>query len=598
MIVSEYIADFLVSKGIKDVFLVEGSACASIVVAISNNKHLNYFCTLHEQAGAFAVDGYFKATRRVAAMIATSGPGGQNLLNGIAASYYDSIPAIYITGQVNSRFMKPSAIRQRGFQENDIVAMAKPITKYAITVTKAEDIKYELEKAYHLATTGRPGPVLIDVPMDVQRATPETLRVFGMKRKGLSCNPQKSMSKRTLLDIEVIAGMIAKAKRPVILLGGGVWLADAVADAKALAKKLKNVPIFVTWNMIDYYDPEHYCGRVGTFGGDGRNFAIQNCDLLLAIGSRLSGRITGGMVETFARAATKIVVDIDSEEMRHQQVKADLNICCDAKVFIQNLLKIVEPHTDRTWYWKANKWKHKYPVVRDYHWDTARSVNPYVFVKYLSHLMKEGDVLVHEAGGNCVVTSQAFEAKDNQRVFTNNGNSSLGYALPAAIGACIATKKQVICIVGDGGMNFNIQELQTIKHYTLPIKVFIFANGCFGITKAYRDTHFNSNYAGVDAEHGVSFPDYIKVAKAYGIKTATIENHLHMKLVLDTILDVDGAIFCNVHMPNFYDYQPKLGWGVPIEDQYPFLDREEFRDNMIIEPVEGWENPSYPGKVQ
>ena len=593
MIVSEYIADFLVKKGIRDVFFIEGSACASIVVAIARNKKLRYYCPLHEQAGAFAADGYYKATGKMTAMLATSGPGGQNLLNGIAASFYDSCPGFYITGQINSRFIKPTnAIRQHGFQENDIVSMAKPIMKYAVMISKAKDIRYELEKAYHFATKGRPGPVLIDVPMDVQRAEiPKRLRKYTPN----SACPQE------LSKIARCVKMFAKAKRPVILLGGGVWLSDAIEDAKSLAGKLKNVPIFVTWNMIDYYDPQHYCGRVGTFGGDGRNFGIQNCDLLLAIGSRISGRITGGMMWTFAREAKKIIVDIDKEELRYQQVKGDLNICCDAKKFIRKLLKTVKPRnskSDSSWMKRVKDWKSKYPVVKKGYWAQNGSVNPYIFVKHLSSLMKKGDVLVHEAGGNCVVTSQSFETKANQRVFSNNGNSSLGYAFPAAIGACIATKKKVICITGDGGMNFNIQELQTVKHYKLPIKVFIFGNQAFGITKAYRDTHFKSEYAGVDADHGVSFPDFVKVAKAYGIKAVNIKDHQDLKRKLKDILDADEPFICYVNMVGFYDYQPKLGWGTPIEDQYPFLPRHEFKENMIIEPVDGWENPVYPGPIK
>jgi acetolactate synthase-1/2/3 large subunit len=593
MIVSEYIVDFLVRKGIRDIFFIEGSACASIVVSVARNKKLRYFCPLHEQAGAFAADGYFKASRKMTAMLATSGPGGQNLLNGIAASFYDSCPGFYITGQVNSRFIKPTnKIRQHGFQENDIVSMAKPITKYAVMITSAKDIRYELEKAYYLATNGRPGPVLIDVPMDIQRAlVPKILRKYSLP----SGRPYE------LNKVSHCVKMLEKAQRPVVLLGGGVWLSGAVEDAKNLAKKLRNVPFYVTWNMMDYYDPDHYCGKVGTFGGEGRNFGVQNCDLLLAIGSRISGRITGGMVWTFAREAKKIIVDVDKEEMKYQQVKGDLNICCDAKVFIRQLLKKVNPRnskSDRLWMQRAKQWKLKYPVVREEYWKQNGSVNPYIFVKYLSSLMKRGDVLVHEAGGNCVVTSQAFEVKANQRVFSNNGNSSLGYALPAAIGACIATKKKVVCITGDGGMNFNIQELQTLKHYKLPVKVFIFGNQAFGITKAYRDTHFNSEYAGVDASHGVSFPDYVKVAEAYGIKALSIRDHKELNGKIKCILDAQEPVVCNVNMVGFYDYQPKLGWGTPIEDQYPFLPRREFRENMIIDPIKGWENPVYPGPIK
>ncbi len=596
MIVSEFIADFLVKKGIRDVFFVEGSAAASLVVSVARNKKLRYFCPLHEQSGAFMIDGYFKASRKVSVMIATSGPGGQNLLNGVAAGYYDSCPAIFLTGQINSRFLKPNnLVRQWGFQESDIVSMAKPITKYAAMVKNASDIRYELEKAYSIATSGRPGPVLLDIPMDVQR-----MKVS----KHMKSYPTPYSVRNEVNKIPQILKLLEKAKRPAILLGGGIWLADALAESKKLAMVLKNVPFFVTWNMLDYYDPKFLAGKIGTFGGDGRNFGIQNCDLLLAIGSRISGRITGGMLNTFARAAKKVIVDIDKNELKYQQIKADLNVCSDAKVFIKQLIKELQrcpdaiKNVDSGWMAQVMQWKRKYRVVRKEYAKQKGSINPYIFVKELSELMNPGDVLVHEAGGNCVVTSQSFQAKANQRVFTNNGNSSLGYALPAAIGAAVATGKKVNCIVGDGGMHFNIQELQTLKHYKFPVKVFIFNNHAFGITKAYRDTHFKSEYAGVDAKHGVSFPDYLKVAKAYGLKTLSIKNHKELKKKLKIALKSRQPVICDINMVGFYNYQPKLGWGTPIEDQYPFLPRDEFRKNMIIEPWPGWENPVYPGPIK
>lgn len=595
MIVSDYIANFLAEKGIKDIFLIDGSAAASLIVGVARNKNLNYYCPLHEQAGAFAVDGYVKASGRLSAMIATSGPAGQNLLNGIAASYYDSIPALYLTGNINSRFMKPSSlIRQHGFQENDIVSMTKPIAKYANIVKNAENIKYELEKAFFIATSGRPGPVLLDIPMDVQKADVEEdkLRSYIPPHNSIDLDSLRK-------SVKLCLKWMSDAKRPVILIGGGVWIAKAVEEAKTLIERL-NIPFFETWNMLDFCENDYqlYGGRVGTFGGDGRNFGIQNSDLLLTIGSRISGRITGGMMHTFARAAKKIIVDIDNEELNYQQVKGDLNISCDAKIFIEELSKEIENtsfNNDFSWWIDEVKhWKVKYKVFNEEYWKQEGSVNPYVFVKVLSEEMREGDILVHEAGGNCVVTSQTFEAKKGQRVFTNNGNSSLGYALPAAIGACIATQKPVICITGDGGLNFNIQEFQTIKHYNLPVKVLIFNNQAYGITKAYRDTNFQSEYAGVDAEHGMSSPDFKKVANAYGIKAVYIKDHSELRERVRDVLAANEPIVCDINMVGFYNYNPKLGWRSPIEDQYPFLQRDEFRENMIIEPIEGWENPIYP----
>ena len=600
MLVAEYIADFFDKKGIRDVFFIDGSACASMLVAVAQNKKLTYYCPRHEQAGSFAVDGYYKASGRVSAMIATSGPAGQNLLNGIAASFYDSMPALYLTGQVNSRFVKPTPeLRQRGFQENDIVSMAIPVTKYAVMLTKAEDIRYELEKAYHIMTTGRPGPVLIDVPMDIQKTNVDEKKL----RKFEPPQNESAIVQNNKKLIDRCIKMLKEAQRPSLLIGGGVWLAKANDEMMQLIEKLK-IPFFVTWNMIDFCENNHplYGGRVGTFGGDGRNFGIQNSDFLLAVGSRIPGRITGGMIHTFARAAKKVFVDIDPVELKYQEVKADINICSDAKIFIDEFSKSLENNPGlkdySQWTEKVKGWKKRYTVFQKSYLEQKGSVNPYVFIKVLSEEMKDGDVMVHEAGGNCVITSQTYEAKKNQRVFSNNGNSSLGYSLPAAIGACIATKKPVICITGDGGLNFNIQELQTLKYYKLPVKIMVFNNYAYGITKLYRDTNFDSEYAGVDGEHGVENPDFKKVASAYGIKAVHIKDHEHLREKVRGVLDANEAILCDINMIGFYDYKPRLGWGTPIEDQYPFLPRNEFKKNMIIEPFEGWEDPVYPGKIK
>lgn len=594
MTVSEYIAQFLVKNNINDVFLIDGSAAASMIVAVSENPNLKYYCPFHEQAGAFAVDGYYKSSHRISAMIATSGPAGQNLINGIAASWYDSIPALYLTGNVNSKFMRPNKeVRQRGFQEHDIVSMVKGVTKYAIMVTRPEDIRYHLEQALYMAQEGRPGPVLLDLPMDVQKAEIDPDRLIGF---------QSLTSSKLNYDYTECIKLIQQAKRPIILLGGGVWLANACEETRELINKLQ-IPFFVTWNMIDFCssDDPLYGGRVGTFGGDGRNFGIQNCDLLIAIGSRISGRITGGMIDAFARAAKKIVVNIDKPELDFSPIPIDIPINMDVKRFVVNLNHTLPNKLSdwSSWVNRVISWRNKYRVVRPEYYEQKENINPYVFINELSSRLDENAIVVVEAGGNCVISSQAFNAKIGQRFFSNNGNSSLGYALPASIGAAIANpNKQIICFVGDGGINFNIQELQTIKHYNLPIKIFIFSNNAYGITKAFRDTNYKSNYAGVDPDHGVEIPNFMAIADAYGLFHKYIHSQNELDLFLDYILKENRPVVTSVNMKGFYDYQPKLGWSSPIEDQYPFLSRDEFRENMIIEPIDGWEDPVYPGKIK
>jgi len=601
--VSEYISKYLKQIGIEDVFMIDGSACAKLLVDIANEYGPDHcYYPLHEQAGAFAVDGYYKTKRKMAAMVVTSGPAGQNLLNGLAASYYDSIPAIYFTGNVNSRFQcQDLAMRQRGFQECDIVSIVKPVTKYAVMITDPETIKAELDKAIYLATNGRQGPVLLDIPMDIQRAEidPNTLKGF---------TPPIKEDKSIDREINRIISLLEESERPAILFGGGIWLSNAYKEARTLIENT-GIPYFVTWNAIDFgtHDDIYFGGRVGTFGGDGRNFGIQNCDLLLCIGSRIPGRITGGKTDAFAREATKIVVDIDQALLDNQDIHSDLNIKCDAKRFIKLLLYEINHrqalrstafiNNIEDWRYRVCNWRINYPVVQNEYYDQKESVNPYVFVKTLSNIVEDATIVV-EAGGNCVVSSQAWETKPNQRFFSNNGNSSLGYGLPAAVGAAIADpSKPVICIVGDGGINFNIQELQTIVNYNLPIKIMIFNNGGYGITKLYRDTHLNSNYAGVDANHGVKLPNLISLAFAYGIEGLKINNQDNLERDIKSALNTRGPILCDINMKDFYDYKPRLGWDSPIEDQYPFLPRDEFKANMIIKPLDGWEDPVYPGRI-
>ena len=590
MNVSDYIASFFVRKGIKDIFLIDGAACASMIVGVAKNKDLNYYCPHHEQAGAFAIDGYVKASGKPSVMIATSGPAGQNLINGIAASWYDSVPAIYLTGNINSRFMKPSnEVRQHGFQENDIVSMVSTVTKYAAVVMKAEHIEYELEKAYQYAISGRPGPVLLDIPMDIQKMDLGSCRMMTYNEN----YKMVPVSENLFNYVEEIKELISQSDRPALLLGGGISISGVNEKIKELVSILK-IPYFVTWNMIDFdsYDNPYYGGKVGTYGGEGRNFGVQNCDLLIGIGTRISGRITGGMMDTFARGAKKVLIDVDQEDMRWQQVKADINIAANLSDIIPIMLESFSGvnYDFAEWLSRVVNWKNKYGVMRDEYYE-SKNVNPYVFMQELCDKMSDGDVLVHEAGGNAVITSQSYKAKSNQKVFSNHGNSSLGYALPAAVGAAVATNKPVLCITGDGGLNFNIQEFQTIKHYNLPVKVLIFNNYAYGITKSYRDTNFQSEYAGCDAAHGLESPDFVKVAQSYGLKTVTINNNKEISEKLNEVLSSDEAVVCDINMNGFYDYLPKIGWKNPIEDMYPFLDREEFRSNMITPPLEGWEKP-------
>lgn len=594
MKLADYVVEYLRDIGIKKVFIVYGSASGNLIDAFSRVKGIDYVCVMHEQAGSFAVETYAKVSGELSCFIATSGPGGTNLLTGIANAYYDSVPCIFITGQIDSKFLKPPLIRQVGFQENDIVNMALPITKWAYMVTKSEEIKYVLDKVICTATSGRPGPVLIDIPTDIQKVDIDTAKL-----------PDIGYGDLTAIDIDLVKNQInefiedfKKAERPVLLIGGGIWSARAEYQARQLGARMR-VPCLPTWNAVDVFtsDYEFYRGRVGTYGGPGRNFAIQNSDLLLCIGTRISGRITGGYVKSFARAAKKYIVDIDKAQLAPelQQVKGDVNIQCDAKLFIMMLLDELgeQKLPDRTWWLgKTLEWRDKYVPCLPEYYDEREYVHPYVFIKILSEELEAGDVIVVDCGGNAVVTFQAFETKFGQRLCSSNGNSPMGYSFAGAMGACfIPNIKRVICLIGDGGFNMNIQELQTVKNYNLPLKTFIMNNHSYGIIRQFQETNYQGRYL-ASGPDGYSPPDFVPIVNAYGIKNETIKNHGELRQKIRSVLSCPGAIVCDVDMGMFSKYEPRIfGWRTPIEDAYPYLPRDEFRENMIIEPVEGWEIP-------
>lgn len=602
--VADYIINTLAERGIDKIFVVYGAANGDLIDGFTRTAATEYVAVMHEQAGGFAAEGYAKVKGIPGVAIATSGPGGMNLLTSMGNCFYDSIPCVFLTGQINSRFLRPDpSIRQVGFQETDIVAMAAPVTKYAKLIVKAEDVRYEVEKALWLCQSGRPGPVLLDIPLDIQKAKIDVKQLVGFEPPAVAG-----------YDLDVVDRQIHKllddlrcAERPVILVGGGVRLADAQDDVRELGRRLK-IPCFPTWNALDVItsDYEFYGGRIGTYGGAGRNFGIQNSDLLISIGSRISGRITGGNVQSFARQARKYLVEIDPAmvQRKFQQVPFDVNILCDAKAFVRRLLVALDqnpkaiPHR-ASWTERVMEWKRKYDPVRPEFFKQKERVHPYAFMRRLSEKMGATDVLVGDCGGNIVVSNHAFETKYGQRNLTNNGNSPMGFSFAGAMGAWFADPtRQVVCTIGDGGFNMNLQELQTFLNYGVKVKTFILNNHIYGITKAYQETNFQGR-AEACGPKGYRPPNFIKLAQAYGVKTVTIGNHAEMNAKIDEVLQYNGPVVCDVDMDEYHTYEPRIfGWKTPIEDMYPYLSREEFRDNMVVEPVEGWMCPEYPDVVQ
>lgn len=590
MKLSDYITEFLVKQNIKYIFGITGGAIVHIFDSMGKNKDIKYICTQHEQAAAMAADAYSRITKNLGVAIATSGPGATNLLTGVGCSYYDSIPVLMITGQVpTTKLRRESQVRQIGFQETDVVDIFKPITKYSVLVDNPKKIRYELEKAIHIAKSGRPGPVLLDIPDDVQRAeiNPEELESYIPKTKFIDNEKLESQIKECI-------SMIKNAKRPVIVLGYGVKLSKAEEKAIEFVEKLK-FPVAPTWGTLDMFsfDNPFNAGLFGVTSPRAGNFAIQNSDLIIALGTRLDTHHTGSPMNTFARNAKKIILDIDKNELEKFQ-KYGMNIDLSINEDINDFLEIINPKLDNIlkpdvseWINKINEWKKKYPLCLPEYFNEKNSVNAYIFMDIFSKLSKEGEIIITDAGGTLAQTFAGYKPKKNQTLFTAFNNSPMGYSFPAGIGACFANdKKQVICIIGDGGMQMNIQELATIVKHDLPIKIFIFNNYGYGMIKQTQDDWLNSNYEASSIEKGVAVPDFVSIGKAYGLQTEKIFNHQELEEKIKKVLDNPKGVLCEVNLSEKQRVIPMLKAGRPIEDSKPLLKREEFLSNMIVEPLE------------
>lgn len=587
MKLSDYVISFLEGQGVKHVFLITGGCAVHMVDSIAKNPNIDYVCCQHEQACAMAADAYSRITGNLGAVITTSGPGATNLVTGTCCSYFDSIPVLCLTGQVPRSQLKTGYdVRQLGFQETDVVSMFNTITKYSALVDNPQMIRYELERAVYLARSGRPGPVLLDIPDDVQRAeiNPDELESFVPKEEA-------ELSKLNL-DVNNVIELIKEAKRPIFILGGGIKLAKAQNKAIEFVEKLR-FPVVLTWAAMDML-PHNHPQVVGGFGVSSvrwGNFAVQNSDLILAIGTRLDTHEAGDNLSTFARKAKKIVIDIDRGELdkyKERGMNVDIIINSDAKDFfgeINNKLDGISTQDITEWTEKIKGWKNKYPICPPEYFEQKEKVNPYVFMDCLSEASSEGDIIITDAGATLTWTMQGYKVKKNQRLFSAFNHSPMGYALPASIGASFANSNNtVICITGDGGMQINIQELATIVRHKLPIKIFLIDNRGYAIIRQTQDTWLDSRYEASSLEGGLALPDFAKIAKSYGIRTETIRNHEELRAKIRKTLDSSEAVLCNVELRPTEKIIPKLTIGRPIEDLAPLLDRKELLENMLIEP--------------
>lgn len=594
---SDYIFSFISALGIKDVFAVCGGGAMHLVDSLGRNKDLNYVAVHHEQAAAMAAESYARIFG-LGAVLVTSGPGGTNTLTGLAGAWIDSIPVIFISGQVTSNtLIGDTGLRQFGIQESDIVNLVKPLTKYAVTIKDPKSIKYHLQKALYLALNGRPGPVWIDVPLDIQSSLIDVEYLFSFEYKEAEAdNCRHSLRIQT----KEALSLLIKSKRPVLICGYGIRLAKAENEFLQLIEKLV-IPVVSSWTSSDLIDYNHklYVGRSGIMGDRAGNFAVQNADLLLIIGSRMSVPQVGYNFRDFARKAKKIIVDIDEAELKKPSLKADLAVNMDAREFILELLQQLEREETKLeiddWINRCIRWKEKYPVVLPEYRENKNAVNSFYFIDLLSCKLDKNAVVVTDMGTSFTCTMQTFKIKSGQRLFTSGGHSSMGFGLPGSIGACFAnSRKKVICVSGDGGLQMNLQEFATLQHWRLPIIIFVLNNGGYLTIKLMQKNHFGY-YVGSDKSSGLTCPDILKVAEAYNIKAARISNHDELCLKLDSVLAEPGPFICEIMMSEDQPLIPRVSSmkkpdgsvvSGSLENMYPFLDREEYLENMIVKPVE------------
>ena len=600
--VADYIARFLAAHGVRHIFMLTGGGAMHLNDALGNNPRIKVICNHHEQACAMAAEGYARISGRLGVINVTTGPGGINAMNGVFGAWTDSIPMLVISGQVKRELCITSyqipGLRQLGDQEADIISMVKGITKYAVTVTNPQDIRYHLERAVHLAETGRPGPCWIDVPIDVQacQVDSETLRTYDPAED----KPAYDLDRLPELVRDVIQ-RLQTARRPVILAGKGVRLAGALDVFEKLIRQL-GIPVATGWQAIDLLasDDPLYCGRPGDIGNRAGNFAVQNSDLLLILGCRLSIRHTSHNWKAFARHAFKIQVDADAAELHKPVTQIDLPIHCDAGLFLEELNRQLDTVSfdakqHRGWLAWCQERVQRYPVVLPRHRVLKEQrINPYHFVESLFQNLAADDVVACGDGTANVAGFQAAIIKKGQRVFCNTGNASMGFDLPAAVGAAVAREgKRVICLTGDGSIQLNIQELQTIVHHQLPVKILVLNNDGY-LSIRMSQGNFFKRFVGEGPRSGVTFPDMVKLAQAYGLPALRIEGECFEQQLIKA-LNTPGPMLCDIMIDLEQSFEPKLSSralsdgrmvSAPLEDMFPFLSREELQENLLVPPME------------
>lgn len=590
--VSDYVIKRLEETGVRHMFMLPGGGAMHLNDSLGKSEKIQYVCCQNEQGAAIAAEAYARVNNKLGLLMVTTGPGGTNALTGVAGAYLESTPVFIVSGQVKRLDMiNNQGIRQQGMQELDIISVVKPITKYAVLVDDPQMIRYHLERALYEAMNGRKGPVWLDIPLDVQATMVDEASLIGFEPEEKQENV--ALEQQVLKVIELINA----SERPVLMAGNGIRLADAIPQFEELVKIL-NIPVLTTWNGIDLIEEVNplYYGRPGGLGHRYANFMQQNSDLFISIGARLNLLQTGYNFDGFARAATKVMVDIDEAELHKINVRADVPICADAGEFIRLLLKnkdkIIKKNRS-SWFAYGDRLKQKYPIVQQSYWEQKEYVNTYCLLETISKYMTPEDIYVSGSSGSCIdISMQTFRVKKGQRVFCTKGLASMGYGLPSTIGACLAgNRKRTVGVNGDGGFVMNIQELETIHRLNLPIKIFVLSNRGYGAIKATQTNIFNAHLVACDESSQLSLPNITDVASAYKLHTVQIRSNQELDEKVAEVLDYDGPVICEVFtpigltaFPKQVSYKRTDGQmdSLPLEYMNPMLSDEEMEENMLI----------------
>lgn len=604
---SDYVMKFVADLGVRHVFLVTGGGAMHLNQSLSTESRLTPICNSHEQASAICAEGYAKATGGLGVCMVTTGPGGTNAVTGVAGAWLDSTPTLFLSGQVarKDRMFNPQTgaalgVRQIGAQEVDICSIVRPITKYAITVLDPQDIRYHLERAVYLALNGRPGPVWIDIPLDVQASPIDPDSLPGFDPSEIAASTSASRTPDLAGTVSRVIDVFNTCERPILFAGNGIRLARAEKEFTEL-RKLLNIPSVATWCAADLLpsDDPTFVGRPGTVASRGANFALQNSDFLLAIGARLDFSITGYATQNLARAAYKIAVDVDPAELAKLEPFFQEPICADARDFIEEVLRQKDrinraPFTQ--WFDTCARWKTSYPVVTEEHRRPHGHVSIFNLAEVIGReVSPDAKLVVGNSGAGIEIYLLAVPTLHSQRLFHTAGLGSMGFAIPMAIAVALANPgRQVVAVDGDGGFMMNIQELETIHRLQLPIKFFVLDNNGYSSIRASQRNYFGEVSIGADSGTGLTVPDLTKVAASFGLDTYTINDQSNLRDEVRTVLEMSGPVVCDVHVLPDEERAPRLqssqrpdGTFVsrPLEDLYPFLSREEFLANMIIDPL-------------